>query len=1072
MTEDTQQGAFWQSLKTAVDPAAYRPERRENVVSNRLRSREAPYYVIKQPEQKNYLRLSEADYALWWQMDGTKTVKDLLFYSLRRYRTLPIGRLNRLVDDLRQGHFLRERPTNLYQQVETELKARNPAGRGRRLLDGFLHTEIALDGLDEVFTPLYRQTRGLFTRQAQFVLLAIILIGGVLFGQLVWRERFSLAGESGYGILLLLLANLLVIGVHELAHGLTTKHVGRELNRGGFLLYWGMPAFFVDTRDTWLASRRERMLVSWAGPHSGLILGGLAGLALTAVSRYFPSQETAVWTTFIYQIGFLAYLSVLINLNPLLELDGYFILMDWLDAPDLRERAIAFWRQDLWPRWRAHPAPRDFWHSLAEMEQLFTFFGGLTLLYSAYALAVAAYFWQTRLWPFAVLLWTDYGIWGRAALLGITAVLIIPSVYFLLQFGWSRIRAGLAWLARRDLLARPDVLALLTGLPILAGAPLLLFALSTLPQAGPAVAIANWLLHLAAIAAFIGVARQVPGSRFQWALWALTAAPLGLTLAWVWEKGLLNALGLNLTGAGALAAGIVAAFTVWPRRLNAADRITMAALLLIGVAYAGAIYLWDGTDWLPMGFLLFAVFAGLILMTPLVVNFLRSRFALPWILLVLAILMIPWLHYFPFLHTAVNLLWLYAGTLYLLLGQLAQFHRHEAEETAVGAFDERDRLVDSFNHFMTAMFASYEAVFGGRRLAEIQSQMQALGAIDPDGRIFDIAQRCRQALLLAVDRLDDLAGAPFTRSAGQAAYDSLPWLEAETLARHVLAETDWGSGLAQGFIQARNRRAQLIRGADIFAGFDQEGIRSVLAAGHSWHGRKGVQITAAGDEAERFFLIESGEVGVFHEGVQVGAITGGGYFGTMALLDSGEYMATYRTLTPVRAFVLPRARFDPLLRADTTLAQQVSSGARHRELLKKMPLFSSLSPQQLTMIDARLQRKRAAPGETIVHQGQPRSHLFIVAEGVVEAVYEENGEEKVAGTLGPGEHFGEYALFADTPYSTTYRARHQSELLLLDEPKFDELVAGCERLSHYVEQIGSGRLFATRRRPGPSGVLA
>ena len=62
------------------------------------------------------------------------------------------------------------------------------------------------------------------------------------------------------------------------------------------------------------------------------------------------------------------------------------------------------------------------------------------------------------------------------------------------------------------------------------------------------------------------------------------------------------------------------------------------------------------------------------------------------------------------------------------------------------------------------------------------------------------------------------AGTPFTRKAGQAAYDSLPYLEAEALARYVLANMVWGSQLAKGFIQARDRRALLIRQADIFAG--------------------------------------------------------------------------------------------------------------------------------------------------------------------------------------------------------------------------------------------------------------
>ena len=321
-------------------------------------------------------------------------------------------------------------------------------------------------------------------------------------------------------------------------------------------------------------------------------------------------------------------------------------------------------------------------------------------------------------------------------------------------------------------------------------------------------------------------------------------------------------------------------------------------------------------------------------------------------------------------------------------------------------------------------------------------------------------------------QLDDLAGTPFTRQAGQAAYDSLPWLEAETLGRHVLADMVWGAQLAQGFIVARDRRAQLIRQADIFAGFDQAAIEETLGIATAWTAREGTLIAKAGEEAARFYLVEAGEVGVFHDGVQMASITAGGYFGTLALLDSGAYLATYRALTPVQALVIARARFDPLLRADTTLSRQVSSGARERQLLKKMPLFSSLSPQQLAMVDARLQHRRVRAGEIIVEEGQPRAHLYIVAEGVVTVLNGTGPAPHVMGELGPGEHFGEYALFADTPYTATYRAKFDGRLLLLDEATFDALVAGCAQMSHYVEQIGSGRLVATRRRLGLSAVLS
>lgn len=1072
---------FWTAVASAIDPGSARPKRISGVEVARHHSEGEPYYVLKQPQTKQYLRLSERDYALWWQMDGHKTVRELLLYNLRRYRSLPFTRLNRLVADLRAGHFLQETPTHLYDQLESALTARSPENRGRRLLRGFLHSEFALTGLDPFFSALYRGFGWLFVRPVQWLLALIILVGGLLYGRFFFSTDIRLL-NGGFSLLTLLLANFGVILVHELAHGLTVKHVGRELNRGGFLIYWGLPAFFVDTRDTWLATRRQRIAVSWAGPHSGLLIGGLTGFGLLYLAAATPDLTASFPAIILLQIGFIAYLTVFFNLNPLLELDGYFILMDWLDMPGLRQRAFRFWQQDVWPRCRAihrqeaetnrkttqNPIAswRVFWQSLARHERIFTFFGGLAFVYSAYALWFALYFWQTRLLPLAYRLWYERGWWGQALLLLLLTAVVLPVTYALFRYGWGLLRAALTWLARRDLLARGDVLALLLGVPLLAGLPLLLFGLTFLPAADLAIYLTIWLIHLATLAALAGVARQLPGSRFQWGIWALFAAFAALTAAWVspatffWRDW-----GITAAAAGVLAAGIVAWFTIRPEFLARSEWLLLGGFALLGVGYlVGLLWLGDNGRFLPNLLTLMLLFPGLLFLTPLLHNFWRSRFSLPWLLLTLGALLIPWLHLFPGLHLVTAVAWLYAALLYLLLGALAQFSRTDIAPVDAELFDERRRLVDAFNHFMQAFFTSYELVFGRRRLQQIYLEILGLGPIEPDDAIITIAGRCRRALLLAVDRLDDLAGTPFTRRAGQAAYDSLPWLEAETLARHVLAEMAWGSGLAAGFIRTRDRRRALLRQADIFAGFDGAGLEELLAVVREVNGRSGQTLAHAGREAVTFYLIESGQVGVFQDGAQIATLEPGGYFGTLALLDEGSYLATYRALTPVTLLAIDRHRFDPLLRADTTLASQVSSGAHSRRLLGQMPLFSSLSPQQLAMLDARLRRRTVSAGEQIIRQGQTRSDLLIVASGELVVVKEEAEGERVVGRLGPGEHFGEYALFADLPYLAGLRAIVDSELYLLDEATFDQLAADCERLSHYVEQVGSGRLLAMRRR--------
>jgi putative peptide zinc metalloprotease protein len=792
---------------------------------------------------------------------------------------------------------------------------------------------------------------------------------------------------------------------------------------------------------------------------------------LTLIAQFLPDYTAALWASFLYQVGFIAFISVFVNLNPLLELDGYFILMDWLEMPGLRQRAFAFLKQELLSKIRAAESLSAFVKSLNRIERIFTLFGLAALIYSTYALGFALYFWQTRIQPPITDLWTNYGLSGRLIVLALMVLVVVPCVYYIGLFAWSRFRNWLEWLARRDLLARPAVLALLIGVPLIAAVLLMQII------GGILLTLTILFIHLAATAALAGVGRQLRGSRFQWSIWAMVASLLSLTLIYTTQNPLLQTTLFIITAGGFLLSGLIAwlsVWPVWPSRLQSGDRLVMSLFLLLGVANIVLIGRFTTNDFLQIdrstSMLVLMTTVALLALSPTIVNFGRSRFALPWFLIAVAILSLPWLAEFPALHLPMMVLWLFAAVLNLGLGLLAQFRRHTLEPKL--AAGERSRLINGFSNFLKAMFATYEVVFGSRRLAAIQEELKKFGFLDANSNVLEIAEYCRKSVLLVVDRLDDLAGTPFTTQAGQAAYDSLPWPEAETLARYVLSQTEWGGRLSEQSIRHHNRLAELIRRADIFSGLDQAGLDAVLNIGRPWRARAGTIIAEAGAEAERFYLVESGEVGVFASERDNGRLTTGGYFGMNALLDSGSYSATYQALTDVKAYIIERHLFDPLLRADTTLSSQISAGKAERDLLKQMPIFAGLSPQQLMAVDARLEHRHMSAGEVIVLKGQPRSDLFIIFEGQVEADFqgEKDGETAIE-FIGRGEHFGEYALFADTPYHATYRAVVDSHLLLLDEPTFDALVAGSAEMSHYVEQIGSGRLIETRRRMQLSSMV-
>ena len=133
--------------------------------------------------------------------------------------------------------------------------------------------------------------------------------------------------------------------VHEAGHAFTTKHFGREVPRVGVGWHWFGPIAYVDTSDMWLAGRWPRVAVSLAGPYAALVLGGLAALAAWFVPD--PVLSAALW-----QFALVSYVGVLVNLNPLMEFDGYFVLSDLLEKPNLRPRALAWLGRGLIPALR------------------------------------------------------------------------------------------------------------------------------------------------------------------------------------------------------------------------------------------------------------------------------------------------------------------------------------------------------------------------------------------------------------------------------------------------------------------------------------------------------------------------------------------------------------------------------------------------------------------------------------------------------------------------------------------------------------------------------------------------
>jgi putative peptide zinc metalloprotease protein len=220
--------------------------------------------------------------------------------------------------------------------------------------------------------------------------------------------------------------NVFALASHELGHALATKHAGREVPAAGLLVYFGIPSVFVDTTDVWMAGRRARMLATAAGPATGLALAGSIQLVGLAVPAFGPLA---------FKLAFAWYLNALFNLNPFLALDGYYLLMDWLEIPNLRGRGLSW----VSARLRGRP-PR--WSGLDREGRLVALYGILALLWLAIAVNLGYRIWADRVAGLVTGLWHD-GAGARLLLVLMILGLCAPLVYLAtgrLAGSWRRFR--------------------------------------------------------------------------------------------------------------------------------------------------------------------------------------------------------------------------------------------------------------------------------------------------------------------------------------------------------------------------------------------------------------------------------------------------------------------------------------------------------------------------------------------------------------------------------------------------------------------------------------------------------
>jgi len=1043
---DTGHGAgVWANLRQHSNPNNACPEANPKVIARGLNDHEQPYYVIKNPDAKTYLRLSEDEYRLYRQMDGKTSVQDLIVEHYMATGAFAHKKILRLVSQLQRNSMLTELPVRTWVQVRGQVQKRswsNLLSTPARLL---LTQKLSIRGVDRISGWIYRTIgRPFFSKPAQFLYILISLAGLYAFFRIVQSGTVNFvqshfASELG----LWWLATLLPLFIHELGHALTVKHYGREVPRGGFMLFFGLPAVFVETTDIWLEPRRARLAVTWNGPYTGLILGGAASLFMLAN----PGSPAS---PFLLKMSAVAYTTVFFNANPLLRYDGYYLLSDALDIPSLRQRSTAFVRKDLAGRIAK-------WKPLTREEKIYTVYGLLSFAWMGYALYLASYFWQSRIRiGLEALFGSGYPIFARIlgglGALGVLSLLVLLGVAVMRALG-----AALQRFAHSGELARHDRLAVILGAAGLVGGMLLVMYL---PQ------YAAWV-----VAAVIGTAallllrfgRIYAGSLHYFANLALA---IGLVLA---AAGLmLPALGFLIWGAGS---ALAIAGILLDGRLRSFRRAWLTPIL---AALAGGAILWlVGIPFSSPDFWIGAVMAAAganALMA------LRGSARSPALILLFAggysLMLIGMSAIGDFILPAVMLL--AAGAFHIVLAQLPYLTVQEVQGVSATNQVIENSMAALVRRMVVRVYFE-NGRLGIRELGERFNRAMRKNNLDLaiNGSRFEdprLGQRSAVELsnvyALVLDELvgilSDILGPGLSEAAFAHALDLIPWQNREVIAEVVLSRMTQKIAYAREIADSKAALRDLLRHVPLFGNLDADSLDEIGLRLEESHAGAGENVIVQGEAGSKFYIIGNGEVSVLKskdggEPRRVARLGRGQYFGEEALVTDRPRNATIRAEIPTRLFSLNRSDFDALVRQYVDLDQNLNRTAKHSWLLRGMPIFDALDGKEIDYLSLQMAIEHFPAGQVVFHEGQAGDKFYVIESGQVEVTKMANGHPVRLSSRSAGEYFGEIALLQNRPRTATVTAKTETVLLSLPAPTFQELVAGYGKVADAVERTGSRR---------------
>jgi putative peptide zinc metalloprotease protein len=344
-----------------------------------------PVIITKMPGSEFVFRFTPLQWQLLQLFDGVLTHDEIAERFTAETGTAISG------DDIKEfASYLQAESQLLYKTpmeqnitLQQELRASRGKKRKRFAVKDFSDITIKVwSNADIYISWLYPKLRFLFTPWFVWTSIAMFVVMGWMwadrFGE-IWSDSFAFYNfttKSGSDLLEFWFLFGAMAAIHETAHGLVGKHFGATVEKMGFSLMYFAPSFFCDSTQVWvLGGKWARIATAIAGIWLDLVVCFFGTVVWWATTTGMPVHDFAYKVMMVTGVGV-----SLLNLNPLIKLDGYLIFSEFVAEPSLKETSTAY--LTAWVRKHIFRLPAEVPYVPRRKRLFYVVYGILSGLYS------------------------------------------------------------------------------------------------------------------------------------------------------------------------------------------------------------------------------------------------------------------------------------------------------------------------------------------------------------------------------------------------------------------------------------------------------------------------------------------------------------------------------------------------------------------------------------------------------------------------------------------------------------------------------------------------------------------